>query len=82
VTLYPQGTVHRRHLFTAAYRDCQKNVPVFDRFFLQPYTRLCRVSLIRNKIMKSGIKSALKFRFKQADIIISPRLNSFAFKQL
>jgi len=41
----------------APYSDCQKNVPVFDRFFLQPYTLLCRVSLIRNKILKSGIKS-------------------------
>jgi len=25
-----------------AYSGCQKNVPIFKRFFLQPYTRLCR----------------------------------------
>ena len=38
------------------YSDCQKNVAVFKRFFLQPYTRLCRNSLILNIIMKSGIE--------------------------
>ena len=47
------------------YSGCQKNIPVFERFFLQPYTRLCRVSLIRNKIMKSGI------------IILTPKIKSY-----
>jgi hypothetical protein len=28
------------------YSGCQKNVPIFKRFFLQPYTRLCRNSVI------------------------------------
>jgi len=27
------------------YSGCQKNVAVFERFFLQPYTRLCRNSV-------------------------------------
>jgi hypothetical protein len=44
------------------YSGCQKNVPVFERFFLQPYTRLCRVSVIRNIIMKSGIKYKIDLR--------------------
>jgi len=39
----------------AFYSGCQKNVPIFKRFFLQPYTRLCRNSVIQNIIMKSGI---------------------------
>ncbi len=34
------------------YGGCQKNVPVFKRFF---YNHLCRNSAIRNIIMKSGI---------------------------
>ena len=43
------------------YSGCQKNVPEFERFFLQPHTLLCRVSLIRNKIMKSGITQTVGF---------------------
>jgi hypothetical protein len=41
----------------STYSGCQKNVPVFKRFFLQPYIRLCRNSVVRNIIMESGIKS-------------------------
>ncbi len=41
----------------ALYSGCQKNVPVFKRFFLQPYTRLCRTSTFWNIIMENGIKS-------------------------
>jgi len=37
------------------YSGCQKNVAVFKRFFLQPYTRLYRNSAILNIIMESGI---------------------------
>ena len=37
------------------YSGCQKNVPVFKRFFLQPYKRLHRTSVFRNTIMESGI---------------------------
>jgi hypothetical protein len=39
------------------YSGCQKNVPVFKRFFLQPYIRLCRTSEFRNIIMENGIIS-------------------------
>ncbi len=38
------------------YSGCQKNVPVFKRFFLQPYILLCRTSEFRNIIMENGIK--------------------------
>ena len=44
----------------------EKNVPLLERFFLHPpcwavaesEDQLCRVSFIRNKIMKSGINPA------------------------
>ena len=42
------------------YSGCQKNVPVFKRFFLQPYIRLCRTSEFRNIIMENGIKQGLE----------------------
>ena len=38
------------------YSGCQKNVPVFKRFFLQPYIRLCRNAIFRNIIKENGIK--------------------------
>jgi hypothetical protein len=41
------------------YSGCQKNVPVFKRFFLQPYNRLCRTSVFRNIIMASGIRERI-----------------------
>ena len=40
---------------TGAYSGCQKNVPVFKRFFLQSYILLCRTSEFRNIIMENGI---------------------------
>jgi hypothetical protein len=39
------------------HSGCQKNVPVFKRFFLLPYKRLCRTSVFRNIIMESGINA-------------------------
>ncbi len=38
----------------------QKNVPVFKRFFLQPYIRLCRTSEFRDIIMENGINLICK----------------------
>jgi hypothetical protein len=43
------------------YSDCQKNGPVFERFFLQPYKRLYRTSVFRNFIMESGANDAYKY---------------------
>ena len=57
------------------YRGCQKNVPEFERFFLQPHTRLCRVSLIRNKIMKSGIKPQIRPKGKASHGFKAERIN-------
>ena len=39
-------------LRTHPYSGCQKSVPILKRFF---YNHLCRNSVIRNIIMKSGI---------------------------
>ena len=40
---------------TKIYSGCQKNVPIFKRFFLQPLMSQFRNSVILNIIMKSGI---------------------------
>jgi hypothetical protein len=39
-------------LFLKVYSACQKNVPVFKRFF---YNHLCRNSVFLNIIMENGI---------------------------
>ena len=65
----PNQSKKARPALALAYSGCQKNVPVFKRFFLQPYKRLYPNSVIRNIIMESGIISLQH----DLDIFDSPR---------